>query len=128
MSKITWALLLLCVFFVSCGKDRATDANTEVPEHIRNYAQDHYSWEVFVDWWETVPDTTKQIYSHSMPWDSTTAQPIFNFNYYEYIGIYNQFQVGWDDIGPNFPPPPTGQSYISPHRAHYLNLWDDWQN
>ncbi|UCE65044.1 MAG: hypothetical protein JSU85_09180 [Candidatus Zixiibacteriota bacterium] len=95
-------------------------------EEYQQYADEHYLWNTYIQWWDSpaVPDSIKLTYSHSMPWDSTANQPIFNHEYYENIGKYDQFQVGWDDIGTNFPPPPIpgGTSVISGHRAFYLNL------
>lgn len=75
-------------------------------------------------WWSTLDSTTRATYSHSLPWDASNNSPIFNHEYYENIGKYNEFQVGWDDIGPGFPPPPVpgGKDTTSVNREKYLNL------
>jgi hypothetical protein len=62
-----------------------------------------------------------------MPWNDPLNQPIFNDEYYEYIGRYDQFQVGWDDIGPGYPPPPLpgGEEVMSPNRQYYIQLYNN---
>lgn len=102
-------------YFIYHGK------GSDKEKEFQAYAQDHYLWNTYVQWWDTVPDSIQEKYSHSLPWDSTAGQPIYNHEYYENIGKYHQFQVGWDDIGPNIPPSPDG-GYVSPHRSFYLNL------
>lgn len=113
-------VILWTGYFIYRGK------GNDKEDEYKQYADDHYLWNTYIDWWNSgeVSDSIKQTYSHSMPWDSTANQPIFNHEYYENIGKYDQFQVGWDDIGTNFPPPPIpgGTSVISAHRAFYLNL------
>jgi len=102
-------------YFIYRGK------GNDKEQEYQDYAQEHYLWNTYVQWWDTVPDSIQDKYSHTLPWDSTAAQPIFNHEYYENIGKYHQFQVGWDDIGMNIPPSPDG-GYVSPHRSFYLNL------
>ncbi|UCC80146.1 MAG: hypothetical protein JSW64_01950 [Candidatus Zixiibacteriota bacterium] len=113
-------VILWTGYFIYRGK------GNDKEEEYKQYAHDHYLWNTYIDWWNSggVSDSIKETYSHTMPWDSTANQPIFNHEYYENIGKYDQFQVGWDDIGTNFPPPPIpgGTSVISAHRAFYLNL------
>jgi len=108
-------VILWTGYFIYRGK------GNDKEEEYEQFAQVHYLWNTYVQWWDTVPDSIKQTYSHSMPWDSTASQPIFNHEYYENIGKYHQFQVGWDDIGLNIPPSPEG-GYVSPNRAFYLTL------
>lgn len=114
-------VILWTGYFIYRGKGKDKE------DEYKQYADDHYLWNTYIQWWSDpnqVPDSIKETYSHSMPWDSTANQPIFNHEYYENIGKYDQFQVGWDDIGTNFPPPPLpgGTTVISEHRAFYLNL------
>jgi len=111
-------VILWTGYFIYRGK------GNDKEEEYKQYADDHYLWNTYIEWWNSGDlDSIRQTYSHSMPWDSTANQPIFNHEYYENIGKYDQFQVGWDDIGMNFPPPPLSDSgYVSPHRAFYLNL------
>jgi hypothetical protein len=102
-------------YFIYRGK------GNDKEQEYKDYAQEHYLWNTYIQWWDTVPDSIQDKYSHTLPWDSTAAQPIFNHEYYENIGKYHQFQVGWDDIGINNPPSPDG-GFVSDHRAFYLNL------
>lgn len=84
------------------------------------FADAHYNWRDFRAWWNTIPEDIRDDYSHEMPWDDYNNRPIFNHEYYENIGKYNEFQIGWDDI--NTEPPPFGEETTSPHRDFYLEL------
>jgi hypothetical protein len=90
-------------------------------KEYKGFAQQHYLWSTYQQWWDAIPDSIKETYSHRLPVDDA-GNPIFNHEYYENIGKYDQFQVGWDDIGLNFPPPPLGESFVSANRTFYLNL------
>lgn len=92
-------------------------ANRE--DDYRAFADAHYSPDVFLQWWDTVPETEKEKYSHRLPVDQNGV-PIRNHEYYENIGKYDQFQVGWEDIGPNFPPEDT--SAVWGYRSNYLDM------
>lgn len=98
-------------------------------DEYRQYAQDHYQWWDFMQWWNTLPPISEpgivgqDTFSHRMPWDDDNNRPNFNHEYYENVGKYDQFQLGWDDIDDY--PPPFGPSVISPHRNTYLNLRQD---
>lgn len=83
------------------------------------YADIYYSPGVFLQWWDSVPDDDKAAYSHRLPVDNNGI-PIRNHEYYENIGKYDQFQVGWVDIGPNFPPEDT--SAVWGNRVVYLDM------
>jgi len=104
-------------YFIYHGK-----GNDKENEYKR-FADTWYHPEDYLLWWNTiVPDSIKEKYSHTMPIDPD-GNPIYNHEYYENIGKYHQFQVGWDDIGLNNPPPPLGDSAIvSPLRTQYLDL------
>lgn len=102
-------------YFVYHGK------GSDKEKEYKQYARTHYSSNTFLDWWDTLPDSIKDGYSHRLPVDAS-GDPIYNHEYYENIGKYDQFQVGWDDIGLNFPPPPIGETFVSGHRSFYLNL------
>jgi hypothetical protein len=101
-----------------------TGKGNNVKDDYIQYAKDHYKYDVFMSWWSTLDTATQHDYSHTLPWDSTYNGPIFNHEYFENIGKYNEFQVGWDDIGPGFPPQgvPGGRDTTSAHRNFYLNL------
>lgn len=87
------------------------------------YANDHYISSVFRDWWGTLDTSITNRYSHRLYFDDT-GSPIKSREYYENIGKYDEFQVGWDDIGTNFPPEPVqgGAGVTSPHRRAYLDM------
>jgi hypothetical protein len=93
-------------------------ANTE--RDYKAYADQHYLTSVFFDWWNGLDTSVTNKFSHRI------YPGVKNHEYYENIGKYDQFQVGWDDIGVNFPPPgtPGGDSLgtVSPHRNTYLNM------
>ena len=96
----------------------------------RVYADQHYNPNNFISWWWTFDpeDTIKVKYSHRMPGipdhADSTAAPIRNREYYENIGKYDQFQMGWDGSQDSVPPWPGGggRGYISPAREHYLEM------
>jgi len=88
------------------------------------YADQHYLSSVFLNWWDAKDTSYQNDFSHRLPLDGQ-GNPIHNREYYENIGKYDQFQVGWDDIGVNIEPPPPGSDqpgYVSPHRKEYLNM------
>jgi hypothetical protein len=95
----------------------------------RAYADVHYFPYVYQSWWtNSVDSATQALYSHRLPWDYTNNVPIRNREYYENLGKYDQFQVGWDDIGIDHQPPYPGShdstrvGIVSPHRNTYLNM------
>jgi hypothetical protein len=83
------------------------------------FANRHYDPIVFLQWWNDLDSLTQSQYSHRLPVDEN-GNPIFNHEYYENIGKYDQFQVGWEDIGPNFPPEDT--SAVWGYRVTYLDM------
>jgi len=87
------------------------------------YADEHYLASVYRDWWETRAVPYQDSFSHRIYFDAN-GNPNRNHEYYENIGKYDQFQVGWDDIGLNHEPPPLpgGAPLVSPHRSVYLDL------
>jgi hypothetical protein len=85
------------------------------------YADAHYEWWNFMIWWNSLSDTVQDKYSHELPWDEEQNTPIRSHEYYENIGKYDQFQLGWDDIDDD----PRLISVISDHRDAYLNLRKD---
>jgi TM2 domain-containing membrane protein YozV len=93
-------------------------------KEYKAYANTHYSWENYLIWWADLPDENKDDYSHRMPVDDNNV-PIFNHEYYENIGKYDQFQVGWPD-GLNHPFIPGdsvySETYMPPERATYLDM------
>jgi hypothetical protein len=89
------------------------------------FAQDNYTWESFIIAWDQLPEEDKTKYSHRMPWDAANNQPDFNHEYYENIGKYDQFQVGWNDI--DYSPWDIRDSteaggIVSPLRSEYLDM------
>jgi hypothetical protein len=89
------------------------------------YADLHYSPPTYFQWWGGLPESVQDSFSHRIyedPGDPEGA--IRNHEYYENIGKYSQFQVGWDDIGLNAPPLPLpgGKDSLSVHRRTYLDM------
>ena len=89
------------------------------------FAQDNYTWESFIIAWDQLPEEDKTKYSHRMPWDAANNQPDFNHEYYENIGKYDQFQVGWNDI--DYSPwdirdTTEAGGIVSPLRSEYLDM------
>jgi hypothetical protein len=68
------------------------------------YADNNYHYMEYFNWWSTVGADTS-VFSHRIYLDSTGSQPIRTREYYENIGKYDQFQVGWGNSGINHPPP-----------------------
>lgn len=101
-----------------------TGKGNDMKDQYIQYAREHYKYDVFMTWWSTLDTATQNTYSHRLPWDPQNNNPIFNHEYFENIGKYNEFQVGWDDIGPGFPPPPVpgGKDTTSAHRNQYLTM------
>lgn len=85
----------------------------------KTFANGHYDPIVFLQWWNDLDSLTQNAYSHRLPVDEN-GNPIYNHEYYENIGKYDQFQVGWEDIGPNFPPEDT--SALWGYRVTYLDM------
>jgi hypothetical protein len=90
------------------------------------YADQHYLASVYFNWWEGLDTSVTNVFSHRIYHDNA-GNPIKTREYYENVGKYDQFQVGWDDIGINFPPPGTpggnpNSGVISEHRGTYLNM------
>jgi hypothetical protein len=91
---------------------------TNQESSFRAYADAHYNWRTYMDWWNSLPEARQDSFSHRLPIDAS-GNPIRNWEYYENIGKYDQFQVGWEDIGLNHPPP---EKYNSPIRNSYLGM------
>ena len=108
-------------YFIYRGKGKSTE------DDYKAYANEHYSWRDFMDWWQTLPPETQNIYSHRMPFDFTNYVPIFNHEYFENIGKYDQFQVGWPGginhpYLPNSPDTTYHESWMPVERQTYLDM------
>jgi len=88
----------------------------------QDFADENYSWQTFWAWWNTLPPEDQDDFSHRMPWDHENNVPIFNHEYYENIGKYDQFQMGWGADGNNHPPP---DHWMPSERSTYLDLRKD---
>jgi len=88
--------------FQSSGNDQRT--------RYQDYADDHYVWEDFMQWWNGLSQAAQDSFSHRLPWDEYNNQVILDHEYYENIGKYDQFQMGWDDISNDALPPPYGDA------------------
>jgi len=108
--------LLWTGYFIYDGKgDNKTD-------EYREYADAHYYWWDFMQWWNTLDSAAQDTFSHRMPWDDENNRPILDHEYYEDIGKYDQFQLGWIDIDQYPPGVPGGEAVLSPFREAYLDL------
>jgi hypothetical protein len=111
------ALISGYLIYNSKGKNQEDD--------YRAYADEHYLASVFRTWWDAKDSSYQNKFSHRLYFDNE-GNPLRTHEYYENIGKYDQFQVGWDDIGINIEPPAPGQSggtaYISPNRRTYLDM------
>jgi hypothetical protein len=93
-------------------------------KEYQQFAMDHYEWQDFMGWWNGLTVAQQDSFSHRLPWDEYNNTVILNHEYFENIGKYDQFQIGWDDI-PNdaYPPPfiPNG-AIVEGNRSIYLGL------
>jgi len=107
---------LWTMYFLNDGKgdDKKRD--------YQDFAYVHYEWADFMQWWETLDDAQQDTFSHRLPWDNINRRPIYNHEYFENIGKYDQFQLGWDDINAYPPGVPGGIASASPHRETYLGI------
>ena len=60
-------------------------------DEYRDFANAHWDEQEYREWYESLPDSTKDKLTHKLP-DTKTQQ------YYEMIGKYDQFQFAWDDF------------------------------
>ena len=51
-------------------------------DEFKRYALDHYSSNIYLQWWDSVPDSIKNTYSHRLPVDDS-GNPIHNHEYFE---------------------------------------------
>lgn len=123
-SKIKPAVFIGLEALLWTGYAIYTGKGNDVKDDYIRFAQEHYRYDVFRSWWSSLPPEIISVFSHTLPWNDSLNQPIMNHEYYENIGKYNEFQVGWDDIGTGHEPPPLvgGEPYSSPNREHYLSL------
>ncbi|MEE9554533.1 MAG: hypothetical protein V3W18_09570 [candidate division Zixibacteria bacterium] len=121
---LTADILFWSGYFIYHSKGVSTEKDYQA------YADDNYNEEDYLRWWNMIPDSTKEIYSHSMPVDENGI-PIRNHEYYENIGKYNQFQVGWQPDGwnnpflPNSPDSTYHKTYMPYTRETYLDMRKD---
>ncbi len=105
-------------YFVYHGK------GSDKKKEYQQYALSHYEWDKFLGWWNGLDSTTQNEYSHRLPWDPENHTVIMDHEYFENIGKYDQFQIGWDDIPDDAYPPPHGDSvyFEGTHREVYVNM------
>lgn len=99
-------------YFIYHGK-----GNSKKDEY-RQYALDHYDPDKFRVWWLSLTDSMRTSYSHVLPWDGENNTWVYNHEYFENIGKYDEFQLGWDST---FVDPRDG-SYIDRYRGAYLEM------
>jgi hypothetical protein len=69
----------------------------------KKFADIHYTSSVYRDWWNGLDSSMQNVFSHRLYFDAS-GNPIKNREYYENVGKYDQFQVGWGASGINHPP------------------------
>ncbi len=98
-------------YFIFRGKARDKE------DEYKQFADIWYHPNDYLEWWNMQDSITQQAYSHRLPVDSS-GSPIHNYEYYENIGKYHQFQIGWDDIWQS----PEDTVIDSPLRSQYLDM------
>lgn len=93
----SYVLLLSLILFVSCS-DKCTDANRQ---KAREFADQHWIESKYIEWYQTwegwydypyyALDPLENVLTHTLP--DTKSD-----DYYEMIGVYDQFVYGWDDV------------------------------
>jgi hypothetical protein len=106
-------------YFVYHGK--GDDKKAEYQEFALDTL--NYRWQDFMYWWLNLSPEAQDSFSHRLPWDDENNSPIFNHEFFENIGKYDQFQLGWTDIDEY--PPPYGEAELSPLRQTYLDMRKD---
>ena len=111
-------------YFIYHGKGVSTEKD------YKAYANENYSWQDFMTWWNDLPVETQNIYSHRLPYDEANNVPIFDHEYYENIGKYDQFQLGWPGginhpFLPNSPDSTYHQTWMPDERRIYLDMRKD---
>jgi hypothetical protein len=86
-------------------------------DEYKAYADLHWNPDVYLAWWNSLDSADQARYSHTLPVDEQ-SNPIRNHEYYENIGKYNQFSIGWDDCS---------QANATPtaNRNFYLDVRDE---
>jgi hypothetical protein len=109
--------LLWTGFLINRGK------GSDQEDKYRGFADIHYIPSVYFQWWDGLSEQLQDSFSHRIYPDGS-GSAIKNHEYYENIGKYDQFQVGWDDIGINHPPvgPGAEPGYPSVSRSTYLSM------
>ncbi len=108
--------LLWAGYFVYDGK------GDDEKKLYQDFANDNYQWQDFMTWWETLSDAQQDSFSHRLPWDEANNTVTRNHEYYENIGKYDQFQIGWIDIDNYAYPPPYGDAITEGSRSIYLDM------
>ena len=99
-------------YFVYHGK------GNDKEDEFKAYGDLHYNRDLYDTWWNSLDSTEQNQFSHRLPDEK-------NHEYYENVGKYDQFSVGWEDAGvspeefdPRNPPP-------SAYRNTYLDTRDE---
>ena len=126
-------VMVLLMFFgmiASCGDDKVTEADLQ---RARAYADEHWIESKYIDdrehpttaswygWWEEWYGTRalyplKNELTHRLP-------ETRNVDYYEMIGIYDQFVYGWDDVHGDPLSLEPGDSTLAPN--YDILIWSE---
>ncbi|MBN2010205.1 hypothetical protein JW960_12740 [candidate division KSB1 bacterium] len=100
------------------GKDKENEFET--------FADDNWDYDRYHTWeleWDPDPENKK--FSHSIPLDNN-GRPVKTQQYYEMIGKYDQFLVGWEgvpeDLSANKEDANSVYDYIHQPREHYMDM------
>jgi len=64
----------------------------DLEKEFKQYAEEHWSRIIWRNWWNSLPEDTRQQWAHHQLPETNTQQ------YYEMIGKYQKFNAGWDDV------------------------------
>lgn len=80
------------------------------------FADEYWDQDKWQAWFNNLSVEEKKVFSHSLP-ETKTQQ------YYEMIGKYNQFLVGWEGVDPNLTSKEIHEEqYNSPLREKYMDI------
>ncbi len=86
---------------------------TDKEKEFEAYANEYWDADKWQAWFNNLTEDQQKVFSHSLP-ETKTQQ------YYEMIGKYNQFLVGWDNVPDNLS--------TSEIHEHYSQLREDYMD
>jgi len=83
-------------------------------DEFKKYANEYWDEEKYLGWFNNLDSLQQKAFSHQLP-ETKTQQ------YYEMIGKYDQFIVGWEDVDFNTPLEDIYDIY-NDYREHYMDM------